>query len=87
MSPMTIDRTASSETECKNQPLLFQDLGSRKVVVDFSGGHLSSDGGGLLLRQIDRGLGENWLLAFMTIATRCLWNMGWKNCWRSDCTG
>jgi len=38
-------------------PLLFADLGPRKVVADFSGGHLSSDGGALLLRQLDRGLG------------------------------
>jgi hypothetical protein len=49
--------TASSGTDCKDQPLLFQDLGSRKVVADFSGGILSSDGGLLLLRQVDRGLG------------------------------
>lgn len=39
------------------QPLLFTHLGSRRVVADFSGGHLSSDGGALLLRQIDRSLG------------------------------
>src|SRR5204863_3653321 len=50
-------RTASSRTDCKEQPLLFQDLGSRKVVADFSGDILSSDGGLLLLRQVDRGLG------------------------------
>jgi hypothetical protein len=37
--------------------LLFQDLGSRKIVADFSGGALSSDGGLLLLRQVDSGLG------------------------------
>jgi len=34
----------------------FQDLGSRKVVADFSGGHLSSDGGLLLMRQLDSSL-------------------------------
>jgi hypothetical protein len=49
--------TASHGTECKNQPLLFQDLGRRKVVVDFSGGTLSSDAGVLLLRQVDQSLG------------------------------
>lgn len=49
--------TASSETECKEQPLLFQDLGRRKVVADFTGGRLSSDGGVLLLRQVDDNLG------------------------------
>lgn len=39
-----------------NQSLFFDDLGSRSVQVDFSGGHLSSDGGVLLLRQVNRGL-------------------------------
>jgi Transposase DDE domain group 1 len=60
MKPLT---TASCATDCKNQPLLFQDLGLRKVVVDFSGGALSSDGGVLLLRQIDQGLGLSRALA------------------------
>ena len=46
-----------------NQPLLFDDLGSRCVQADFSGGDLSSDGGALLLRQIDRGLGISRNLA------------------------
>lgn len=40
-----------------HQSLLFHDLGSRRVQADFSGGHLSSDGGVLLLRQVNRGLG------------------------------
>lgn len=40
-----------------SEPLLFDDLGSRKVVADFSGGHISSDGGALLLRQLDQSLG------------------------------
>jgi hypothetical protein len=35
----------------------FNDLGSRKVMADFSAGYLSSDGGMLFLRQIDEGLG------------------------------
>jgi hypothetical protein len=55
--------TASSTTDCKGQPLLFQDLGSRKVVADFSGGTLSSDGGALLLRQVDANLGLTQTLA------------------------
>lgn len=46
-----------------NQGLLFDDLGSRRVQADFSGGHLSSDGGCLLLRQVDRGLGISRSLA------------------------
>lgn len=36
---------------------MFQDLYPRKVVADFSGGTLSSDGGVLLLRQVDKNLG------------------------------
>ena len=60
MKPLT---TASSKTDCNSQPLLFQDLGSRKVVADFSGGTLSSDGGVLLLRQVDQRLGLSRALA------------------------
>src|SRR3981081_2946014 len=45
------------------QPILFADLGPRKVVADFSGGNLSPDAGVLLLLQIDRGLGVSRMLA------------------------
>jgi hypothetical protein len=44
-------------------PLLFEDLGRRQVVADFSGGTLSTDGGALLLRAVDRGLGLTAQLA------------------------
>jgi hypothetical protein len=43
--------------------MLFQDLGSRKVEADFSGGYLSNDGGVLLVRQLDHGLGLTRRLA------------------------
>ena len=43
--------------------MLFQDLGSRQVVADFSGGTLSSDGGALFLRQTDHNLGLTLELA------------------------
>lgn len=55
--------TPAAATHCRSEPLLFQDLGPRKVVADFSGGHLSSDGGVLLVRQIDQGLGVSHALA------------------------
>ena len=55
--------TASSATDCKNQPLLFQDLGSRQVAAGFSGGTLSSDGGVLLLRPADEQWGVTRALA------------------------
>jgi hypothetical protein len=41
-------------THCKEQSWLFQELGTRKVEVDFGGGYLSSDGGGLVLRELER---------------------------------
>jgi hypothetical protein len=45
------------------QACLFSDLGSRQVVADFTGGQLSTDGGALLLRQVDLGLGVTRELA------------------------
>ena len=55
--------TASPQTLPDSEPLLFNNLGPRQVVTDFSAGHLSSDGGMLLLRQIDEGLGISRSLA------------------------
>lgn len=44
------------ETQCTGMQLEFQGLGRRNVFVDFTGGHVSSDGGALLLRAIDERL-------------------------------
>lgn len=41
-------------TECKQEVFGFQALKSRKVTVDFTGGYLSSDGGGLFLREVEQ---------------------------------
>ena len=46
-----------------NQAFLFENLGSRHVQADFSGGSLSCDAGALLLRQIDSHLGLTAALA------------------------
>jgi hypothetical protein len=40
-------------TECKPKQLEFQGLGRRRVVADFDGGAISSDGGALLLREVE----------------------------------
>jgi hypothetical protein len=40
-------------THCNPNPLLFQDLDSRQVIAAFDGGKVTSDGGGLLLREVD----------------------------------
>jgi hypothetical protein len=63
LSPMNTPLTASSPTDCNDQPLLFQALSARQVVADFSGGTLSTDGGALLLRQADHRLGLSRALA------------------------
>jgi Transposase DDE domain group 1 len=55
--------TASPLAATLIEPLLFNSLASRQVVTDFSAGHVSSDGGMLLLRQIDEGLGISRSLA------------------------
>src|ERR1700687_277966 len=55
--------SSSPQLDTDFQPLLFNSLGARQVVTDFSAGHLSSDGGMLLLRQIDEGLGLSRSLA------------------------
>lgn len=43
-------------TECTTKAHTLEALGNRRVEVDFSGGQLSSDGGGVLLREVDRQL-------------------------------
>ena len=44
-------------TECNGQRLLFSSLGRQQVQADFAGGTLTSDAGGLLLREVDRRCG------------------------------
>jgi hypothetical protein len=40
-------------TECTTPDLPFEPLGSREVLARFDGGHVTSDAGGLLLRQLE----------------------------------
>jgi len=44
-------------TECHTQPLLFQPHGRREVLADFDGGKITSDAGGLLLREVEERFG------------------------------
>jgi hypothetical protein len=44
-------------TECNRIALEFPGFGGRKIEADFSGGEVSSDGGVLLIRQLDRWIG------------------------------
>lgn len=45
------------QTECTVEQLSFQAVGKRQIVARFDGGQLSSDGGGLLLRKVERQTG------------------------------
>jgi len=50
-------------TECTGKSLRFSRLKKQKFVADFAGGRLTSDGGALLLREVDRQLGLTASLA------------------------
>ena len=45
------------KTECNPAQLEFHALGRREVVGRFDGGRITSDGGGLLLREVDARIG------------------------------
>src|SRR5436853_601679 len=45
------------QTESSVEQLSFQGVGKRQIVARFDGGQLSSDGGGLLLREVERRTG------------------------------
>ena len=45
------------QTQCKPVQIECQGFGRRKVRAAFDGGHISSDGGALLLREVDRRFG------------------------------
>ncbi len=44
-------------TECNGKLLEFHPLGQREVRADFDGGAITSDGGGLLLREVEKRTG------------------------------
>jgi hypothetical protein len=44
-------------TECKSKRLEFHALDNREIAAHFDGGDISSDAGGLLLREVEARLG------------------------------
>jgi hypothetical protein len=50
-------------TKCNELPLQFPGFHGRKIEGEFDGGDVSSDGGVLLVRQIDRWIGLSKRLA------------------------
>lgn len=45
------------ETQCLQEQMVFQQLGRREVIGRFDGGMISSDAGGMLLREVERCFG------------------------------
>jgi Transposase DDE domain group 1 len=45
------------ETQCIQEQMAFQQLGRREVIGRFDGGKISSDAGGLLLREVEQRFG------------------------------
>lgn len=54
---------AQAKTDRTQETFGFQPVGKRKVEADFGGGHLSSDGGVLLVGEVDKRLGLTRKLA------------------------
>ena len=61
-------------TDCKQEVFAFQAHGSRKVTADFNGGHLSSDGGLLFLREVEckKGILSKLASCFTDLRLQCL---------------
>ena len=54
---MQKERAEARMTECNVQGYLFQEAGSRRVEGKFDGQHVTSDGGALLLREVEGRVG------------------------------
>src|SRR5213594_2458544 len=67
-------------TECKTERYEFHALGSRDVVGHFDGGDITSDAGGLLLREVEKRTGDSGH-AFRTVAIRDSRNSRLRNWW------
>jgi hypothetical protein len=52
-SPNVQTKAAFLMTECKPKPIEYHALGSREVVANFGGGDITSDGGGMMLREVE----------------------------------
>ena len=44
-------------TECSSESMSFSSVSRHEIVADFLGGRLTSDAGGLLLKEVDRRIG------------------------------
>ena len=74
-------------TQCTPAQLEFHGFGRRGVVARFDGGRLTSDGGGMLLREVDRRLGLMARIARCFEDHRDRRKVRRGSWWRSGCTG
>ena len=74
--------------KCTKNRIDFGRFGRRVIEADFGGGDLSSDGGLLLLRQVDRHLGLSRAAAAAIPDPRDPERIrhSCATCWRSACT-
>jgi len=62
-------------TKCTTKKIGFPGINSQRVEADFSGGEVTSDGGGLLLRQADKKINLLGRVAKVIPETRQLWKV------------
>jgi hypothetical protein len=58
------------QTHCNAADLSFQGFNGKKVHASFDGGHITSDPGGLLLREVELGLEEFFARTFLRTTKR-----------------
>ena len=75
-------------TECNQETFAFTAHFSRRVEAGFTAGQVSSDGGALLLREVDRKINLLGRLAAAsaTAACPCWSSISCRRCWRSAST-
>jgi hypothetical protein len=74
-------------TECKTKRFEFHALSNREVIAHFDGGDISSDAGGLLLREVEQRTGILKQLAecFTDYRKRSGLSTRFRICWRKRC--
>lgn len=67
-------------TVCVQRTMSLTPLGKRAVVADFGGGQITTDGGGLLLREAERvtGIIRGFAACFGTTVHRHGWSIPWR---------
>ncbi|HOO56855.1 MAG TPA: hypothetical protein PLN69_08515 [bacterium] len=75
------------KTECSTKNIEFQKNNTREVVGRFDGGAISSDAGGLLLREVEQAVGaiRQIQLDYFVYQNKYMWFSGFRlTTWRND---